>query len=67
MMFTALVAIEQWEQAQPKRAKDAELRGMIDCPCCKAYGALAILIDRYHMYAQCKTPECVKFRGNRRR
>lgn len=62
-MLTALGAIEEWERAQPKKRP---LRGTIECPCCKG-PKLDVLVTTSHLYATCQTPECVNFRGNRRR
>jgi hypothetical protein len=62
-MLSALGAIEEWEQRQPKAPT---LRGTISCPCCKG-PKLQFLVTAGHLYATCATPECVNFRGNRGR
>lgn len=60
-MMLALAAIEQWEKAH------GSVMGKviaISCPCCLLEGALRFTVDRFHLYVECSTPECVKFRGN---
>lgn len=60
-ILKAVDAIEQWEKAH------GTVLGKIiciSCPCCCAEDGLRFVRDRYHLTAQCETPQCVKFRGS---
>jgi hypothetical protein len=61
--FCAVIAVERWEKEQPG---PPPLRGSILCPCCKE-AKLEIYTTARHVYATCRSPNCVNFRGNRRR
>lgn len=60
----ALPVVMRWLDEQTK-PHVAPMAGEIQCPCCST--SLRIRVDTFHVYAQCQTPDCVVFRGSRRR
>ncbi len=62
-MLKGAAAIEEWEKAH---GRVLHQKRDISCPNCLVEGALLFLRSDSHLYAECSTPDCVKFRGNYR-
>jgi hypothetical protein len=58
-MLEANAAIREWEKVNGQAGRDIST---IPCPTCGT--TLRFCRTANHLYAECATPKCVKFRGN---